>query len=149
MPEPVALADDLKGRTILVIDDEATIRDAVCEVLARWGCRAVAAASSREAAAIFAARGGRPDAMVVDYQLERGESGLDAIAHLYAEFAFPIPAIIVTGDTQPERLREASVIGYPLLYKPLAPMRLRAALSAALQGAPALSPSSARAPTPA
>jgi CheY-like chemotaxis protein len=146
---PVALADDLKGRTILVIDDEATIRDAVCEVLLRWGCRPVAAASSREAAAIFEARGGRPDAMVVDYQLEGGESGLDAIAYLYTAFAFYVPAIVVTGDTQPERLREASVIGHPLLYKPLAPMRLRAALSAALQAAPAARPSSARAPTPA
>jgi hypothetical protein len=86
--------------------------------------------------------------MIVDYQLER-ESGLDAIAYLYTVFAFNVPAIVVTGDTQPERLREASVIGYPLLYKPLAPMRLRAALSAALRGAPAALPSSARAPTPA
>lgn len=78
------------------------------------------------------ARGGWPDALVVDYQLDRGTSGLDAIAHLSAAFGRSIPAIIVTGDTQPERLREASDIGYPLLHKPLAPMRLRAALSAAL-----------------
>ena len=133
---PVALADELRGKTILVIDDEAAIRDAVAEVLGRWGCHPVAAASARDAAAIFAARGDRPDAMVVDYQLERGESGLDAIAHLHAAFAMHVPAIIVTGDTQPERLREASAIGYPLLYKPLAPMRLRAALTAALQAAP-------------
>ena len=146
---PVALADELRDRTILVVDDEATIRAAVVEVLSRWGCRAVAAASAREAAAIFAARGDRPDAMVVDYQLERGESGLDAIAQLNASFAATVPAIIVTGDTQPERLREANEIGYLLLYKPLAPMRLRAALSAALQAAPRTAPSSARESTPA
>jgi CheY-like chemotaxis protein len=146
---PVALADELRGKTILVIDDEAAIRDAVAEVLTRWGCRPVAAASAHEAAAIFGARGGRPDAMVVDYQLERGESGLDAIAHLHAVFATNIPAIIVTGDTQPERLREAAEIGYPLLYKPLAPMRLRAALTSALQAASTTAPSSARVPSPA
>lgn len=133
---PVAFADELRARTILVIDDEASIRDAICEVLSRWGCDVVAAASARDAAAIFASRGGRPDAMVVDYQLERGETGLEAIEHLEAALGARIPAIIVTGDTQAERLREASVIGYPLLYKPLAPMRLRAALTAALQAAP-------------
>lgn len=66
-----------------------------------------------------------------------------------AAFATHVPAIIVTGDTQPERLREASEIGYPLLYKPLAPMRLRAALTAALQAAPRTAPSSARVPSPA
>jgi len=33
--------------------------------------------------------------------------------------------------------------GYPLLYKPLAPMRLRAALTAALQAAPGAAPSPA------
>jgi two-component system, sensor histidine kinase len=138
---PAPRTDELKGRTILVIDDEASIREAVAEVLGGWGCHPVAAASAREATAIFAARGDHPDAMVVDYQLERGESGLEAIAHLDAIFATGIPAIIVTGDTQPERLREASAIGYPLLYKPLAPMRLRAALTAALQSVPSESPS--------
>ena len=76
--------------------------------------------------------------MVVDYQLELGESGVDAIARLEAVFGASVPAIIVTGDTQPERLRDVSDIGYPLLYKPLAPMRLRAALTAALQGSPAV-----------
>jgi two-component system, sensor histidine kinase len=128
----VALADNLKGKTILVIDDEAAIRDAVAEVLMRWGCLPVTASGPEHAAEIFRARGGWPDALVVDYQLDRGTSGLDAIAHLSAAFGRSIPAIIVTGDTQPERLREASDIGYPLLHKPLAPMRLRAALSAAL-----------------
>jgi hypothetical protein len=59
-------------------------------------------------------------------------------------FGTNVPAIIVTGDTQPERLREVSDTGYPLLYKPLAPMRLRAALTAALQAAPLPAPESIR-----
>jgi signal transduction histidine kinase len=135
----VALTDNLKGKTVLVIDDEAAIRDAVADVLMRWGCLPVTAAGPEQAAELFRVRGGCPDALVVDYQLDRGASGLDAIAHLAAVFGHSIPAIIVTGDTQPERLREASEIGYPLLHKPLAPMRLRAALSAAL-AAPTIVP---------
>ena len=118
---------------ILVIDDEEAIREAVCEVLRRWGCRPVAAENAADGAAAFRSAGRSPDAMVVDYQLADGRSGLEAIALLDAAFGRRVPAIIVTGDTRPERLREASEIGYLLLYKPLAPMRLRAALSAALQ----------------
>ncbi|MGZ5036862.1 MAG: response regulator [Usitatibacter sp.] len=131
--ESVDITDNLAGRTVLVIDDEPAIRDAVSEVLRRWGCVPVAAANAVEAVRLFTAKGTTPDAMVVDYQLENGESGLDAILHLEAAFGAQVPAVVVTGDTQPERLREASDIGYPLLYKPLAPMRLRAALSNALQ----------------
>jgi len=137
---PMALTDNLIGKRILVIDDEPAIRNAVAEVLLRWGCRPVTAASAEDAAEGFAAHGERPDAMVVDYQLERGESGVDAIARLDAVFGTRVPAIIVTGDTRRERLREVSDIGYPLLYKPLAPMRLRAALTAALQAVPGATP---------
>jgi CheY-like chemotaxis protein len=129
----VEFADELKNRVILVIDDEASIRDAVCEVLRRWECKPVAAASAREAAGIFRERGDRPDAMVVDYQLDHGVTGLDAIAELHAALGVSIPAVIVTGDTQPERLREATQGGHLLLHKPLAPMRLRAALTSALR----------------
>jgi CheY-like chemotaxis protein len=143
-PAPVT-SEELRGRTILVVDDEEDIRTAVAEVLQRWGCHAVTAASGSEAVAALRVRGGRPDAMIVDYQLADGESGLDAIALLEAAFAGPLPAIIVTGDTRPERLREAREIGHLLLYKPLAPMRLRAALTAALQAAPG----TARSPEPA
>ena len=139
-PVPAEIMDGLAGRTVLVIDDEPAIRDAVSEVLRRWGCEPVAAASALEAARLFPSRGGVPDAMVVDYQLENGASGLDAILHLEAVFGAQVPAVVFTGDTQPERLREANDIGYPLLYKPLAPMRLRAALSNALQAHRSTSP---------
>ncbi len=135
-PAYAQVADDLAGRTVLVIDDEPAIRDAVCEVLRRWKVRPIAASSAAEALAALRARGGTPDAIVVDYQLEGGKTGLDAIAQIDAALGVTIPAIIVTGDTQPERLREASAQGRLLLHKPLAPMRLRAALTSVLQAAP-------------
>jgi CheY-like chemotaxis protein len=125
------VADDLGGRTILVIDDEPAIVDALVDVLERWGCVAVAAGSAREAIALLGGRG-LPDAMVVDAQLRDGASGMAAIAEVRAALGGPVPAIIVTGDTDPARIREAAGIGFPLLHKPLSPMRLRAALSSCL-----------------
>ena len=59
-------------------------------------------------------------------------SGLEALALVESALGASVPAIIVTGDTRPERLRAAREIGHLLLYKPLAPMRLRAALTSAL-----------------
>jgi CheY-like chemotaxis protein len=65
----------------------------------------------------------RPDALMIvaDYRLG---SGIDAIAAVQPLLARPAPAIIVTGDTSPERIREVQASGYPLLHKPLDPGRL-------------------------
>jgi DNA-binding response OmpR family regulator len=71
----------------------------------------------------------KPDAMLVDYQLDAGECGLDAIAQVEAAIGARVPAVIVSGDTRDERLVEAQNAGLLLLHKPLAPMRLRAALA--------------------
>jgi two-component system, sensor histidine kinase len=43
-----------------------------------------------------------------------------------------VPALPISGDTAPERLREAQESGLPLLHKPVAPERLREALLQAL-----------------
>ncbi len=123
---------DLGGRTVLVIDDEPAIVEALAAVLGRWGCFAVAATSAREAIALLAAIE-RPDAMVVDAQLADGASGMAAIAEVRAAVGAAVPAIIVTGDTDPARIREAAGSGFPLLHKPLSPMRLRAALASCLE----------------
>ena len=127
------VAHDLRGRTVLVIDDDPAIVEALAVVLARWGCIAAGAAGAREGIAAFASRGA-PDAMVVDAQLDEGASGIAAVAEVRSALGGAIPAIIVTGDTDPARMREAAAIGYPLLHKPLSPMRLRAALFSCLEG---------------
>jgi AmiR/NasT family two-component response regulator len=44
----------------------------------------------------------------------------------------PVPAIIVTGDTSPDRIREAQASGYPLLHKPLDADQLLAAIQMAI-----------------
>ena len=44
-----------------------------------------------------------------------------------------IPAFLISGDTAPERLREARASGHHLLHKPVRPMRLRAMVSQLLQ----------------
>jgi CheY-like chemotaxis protein len=42
----------------------------------------------------------------------------------HAMFRADLPALLITGDTAPERLREAMASGITLLHKPLSPQQL-------------------------
>lgn len=67
-----------------------------------------------------------PDLIIADYRLDVELTGRDAIAMIRKTLATEIPAIIVTGDTAPERLREAKQSGLPILHKPIQPEELMA-----------------------
>lgn len=65
-----------------------------------------------------------------DYRLGDG-SGFEAIAAVRE--MWPIPAILVTGDTAPEVLRQADRDGIRLLHKPLAGSDLKRAIAGSLE----------------
>lgn len=62
-----------------------------------------------------------PDLIIADYRLDAGITGRDAINKVRKELGVNIPAIIITGDTAPERLREAKESGFDILHKPVKP----------------------------
>ena len=74
-----------------------------------------------------------PDLIISDYRLANGRSGIEAIELVRGALGTAPPAFLISGDTAPERLREASDRGYHLLHKPVPPMRLRAMLSQLLR----------------
>ena len=119
---------DLHGRAVLVIDDEIAVRQAMTEVLQRWGCRVLTAESSVDAVARLQEEDFAVEVIVADFRLREERTGADAIQAVRQHLAREVPAMIVTGDTAPERLREASALGYALLHKPIQPVRLRAVL---------------------
>ena len=61
-----------------------------------------------------------------------GETGVDAIRRIVDSLGRPVPSVLITGDTAPDRLREAQASGYRLLHKPVATEKLRAILIEAL-----------------
>ena len=107
----------------LVIEDEAVVREGLRRVLEGWGWDVVEAASGGEAVGLVAGR--RPDLILADYQLEDGARGTDAIRHVEAACGVPVPAIVLTGDTAPEREREIRAGGHALMHKPLSAAALR------------------------
>lgn len=138
-PEPVAAAPavpaGLAGRRLLLIDDDPDIRRAAAQLFDAWGCTAAFAAGAHDLAGVLDAMDGPPEAVIVDYFLGDGWTGARLAPCLRARFGDALPMVMVTGDTSPERLREVQGLGFPVLHKPLNPMRLGATLRALLPAA--------------
>ncbi|MBX2882471.1 MAG: hybrid sensor histidine kinase/response regulator [Granulosicoccus sp.] len=109
---------------VLVIDDEVDILEGMQKILDNWGCNTVTATSTAEAIAALDGEA-EPDVILADFRLRGNESGLDAIQSIREEYNWEIPAILVTGDTDPERLKQATRSSVELLHKPVEPAILR------------------------
>jgi signal transduction histidine kinase/CheY-like chemotaxis protein len=135
-PSPPTLWE-MHGRVVLVIDDERDVLQATAVLLGQWGCEVLTAQSGAQAQALLRRNGQVPDVILSDLRLRDEETGIDAIAAVRAAVSQPVPAVLLTGDTAPERIRLARESGYRLLHKPLQPARLRAALQRAIAQTPA------------
>jgi two-component system, sensor histidine kinase len=102
-------------------------------VLKSWGCSVLSATSEESALAVLSAHGRPPDIIISDFRLGDGRTGIDVIGRIRRSFGAAIPAFLISGDTAPERLREARASGYYLLHKPVLPMTLRSVLSQLLK----------------
>ena len=121
--------DSIGGKLVVVIDDDPLVLDSTGGLLRSWGCQVLTAGSARVALAGLADCNQSPDLIISDYQLSDGQTGIVAIEELRKSLNLPIPAFLISGDTAPERMREARTSGYHLLHKPVRPRALRAMLS--------------------
>ncbi|MFZ3084430.1 hybrid sensor histidine kinase/response regulator [Rhodoferax ferrireducens] len=115
---------------VLLIDDEESVRAGMMHLLQDWGCACEAAASIEEALAL--ARIHAPEVVISDYRLREQRTGVEAIQALRALLGDALPALLITGDTAPDRLREALASGITLLHKPVSPSHLYQGLVTAL-----------------
>lgn len=107
---------------VLVIDDDQAIRTGMDHLLRDWGCECQTAESMEEA--LESGRLQLPEVIISDYRLRAEQTGTEVIRTLRRELGSDIPALLITGDTAPERLREAELSGIPLLHKPVSPSQL-------------------------
>ncbi|MGB6810918.1 MAG: MASE1 domain-containing protein, partial [Pseudolabrys sp.] len=115
-PHPAAFA--VEGKIILVIADAPTVQEGTAGLLGKWGYSVLTAGSDEAALIRLAERQQRPDLIISDYHLASGKTGIRAIEQINAAFGSSIPAILTSGDTAPEPLRNAKDRGYILLHKP-------------------------------
>ncbi|MFY9478092.1 MAG: hybrid sensor histidine kinase/response regulator [Aquabacterium sp.] len=128
----------LAGRRVLVIDDDEAVRDGMRQTLASWGCQCDVAESIEQALDLAHAQA--PDLVISDYRLRDQRTGAEAIDLLRTALGRALPSLLVTGDTAPERLREAIDSSVTLLHKPVSPALLHQRMAEALRGVPASQP---------
>ena len=69
-----------------------------------------------------------PDIIITDFRLRHEETGKQVLQALRAYLGTNVPAIIMTGDTSPQRLRDAQSTSALLLHKPVSTGQLRDAM---------------------
>jgi CheY-like chemotaxis protein len=129
-----AVADPARGKLIVVIDDDPLVLEGMGGILRSWGCRVISGDTPEAALAKIGEDKRPPDLIISDYRLSNGKTGIEATEHLRRALGAEIPAFLISGDTAPERLRDASENGFQLLHKPVPPIRLRAMLQQLLRG---------------
>ena len=121
----------LQGRRVLVVEDEAAVREGLVVLLQAWGAT-VEAFDTVEAvqAWLASAEALAPDLLLVDYRLPAGSTGLEALAAARARWpARKLPAIVITGSSLGGHEDEAEAHDFHLLIKPVLPNKLRAMIA--------------------
>lgn len=129
-PEPLK-PWQIAGLHVLVIDDDVEVLTATSILLNKWGCVVKTAKSSSEALENinFAEKA---DFILSDLRLPGQINGIELLDLIRARVGKDIPAILITGDTGPERIQLSQKSSYTILHKPLKPAQLRTAIHMAL-----------------
>ncbi|HYI69087.1 MAG TPA: ATP-binding protein [Skermanella sp.] len=117
---------------VLVIEDDVIVLQALELLLDQWGCEVIATSGYDEAIEGLAGQTQAPDLVIADFRLSGPASGIVAIRQIAKMLQVDLPGLIITGDTDPRRLKEARLSGYPLLHKPVSALALRAAVASLL-----------------
>lgn len=117
LPAPPVRIPAQRALRIALVEDNRLVRDALTAAMQESGHQVVSTASGDM---MLAALGEQPpDIVVSDYRLAHGLTGYEAISVLRARFGAALPAIIISGDTDPLLLRRMNDRGIVVLHKPL------------------------------
>ena len=100
-------------KTVLVVEDEASVRRLLAKSLGAWGFRTIEAGNGREAIAHLARE--TPAAIVIDLLMPI-MSGVELLKALQRNTFFrTIPTVVMTGVVEP---RQIAALGVPVVLKP-------------------------------
>jgi len=125
---------DWSERKIMVIEDNELILEAMEKMIQSLDCVVYPASNISEAREIIQELDELPDALLVDYDLAEGETAIAAINEVRRVANKEIPALVVTGNADHEKLRTADRSAYRVMSKPVKPETLKRAIGSALSG---------------
>jgi CheY-like chemotaxis protein len=117
---PVDTTNLLAGRCLLLVEDDVLVREALTREVVDWGAHPIVAASAEDALSLLAQPAQRqPDLAIVDRDLGGRIDGPALLGLLRERLHLEIPAIIVTGATDPAALTALRESGYLWVTKPI------------------------------
>lgn len=128
MPTQNNFQESLPHRHVLVVDDEADVRAGMQTLLDSMGF-SVDVADSTEQAVELATRN-PPQLVLADLRLRGRDNGIETI-HAIRALVPDVPALLISGDTAPNRIKGAKLAGIEMLHKPVALNILRKSIAQA------------------
>ncbi|OEG75089.1 hybrid sensor histidine kinase/response regulator [Shewanella colwelliana] len=122
----------LNGVHVLCIDNDLNVLEGMKALLTGWKCHVSTASNPDEANKVINQYGSKIDIVLVDYQLEDNQNGLDLMAQLQQKLTKPVPAILITATIDENVVLQTKALGYGYLRKIIKPIALRAVMSATL-----------------
>ncbi len=109
----------LAGMAVLVVDDEENVRTSTAAALQLYGLDVKLADGVEQATQIAQNLGPTLGALITDFRLRSQEDGITLVHQIRSILGRQVPALLITGDTAPERVHQAQVSGLRVLYKPV------------------------------
>ncbi|CAL94979.1 hybrid sensor histidine kinase/response regulator [Azoarcus olearius] len=104
-------------RRIAIVEDNTEVAAALAYALTELGHQVISAASRYEV--VTRLNGTAPEIILADYRLGGEEDGVGVIRAVRSAFGNDVPALIITGDTDPVVVRRMADHGISVLHKPL------------------------------
>ncbi len=123
----------LAGQRVWVLEDDTEVAASLMALLELWGLNARLATTVGELDRL-ARDSEAADAIIADYRLASRRTGAEAIADARRLAARDVPAVLLTGESDPGHLDQAALGGYRLLHKPVKAARLKALLAHLFKG---------------
>ncbi|WP_175429601.1 PAS domain-containing protein [Azospirillum argentinense] len=122
-----------QGRLAVLVDDDAIVLMGLQLILTEWGYAVLAAGSADQAIERLSAQTRVPDIVIADYRLREGRIGTEVILRVRERYGSGIPGVILTGETGPDCLLDATAHGLTVIHKPVTPRELAAAVDQQLK----------------
>ncbi len=121
------LPGGLAGLKVLIIEDDALGREGLASLLTSWGCT-VTAAQGAQMACDLCQHDQTIGLIISDFRLSDGVNGIEAVRRVRDTVGQPVPACLISGDTDVNLSEQAQRAGLVLLQKPVRPAKLRSLL---------------------
>lgn len=132
----VNMNKNLNKIDVIVIDDHEGIRFSLSNMLKNWGCNVKAFESNEDTCLVIEqSPNWQPNLIISDYRLLNNTTGVEAIKQIISKLGYPLEAIIISGDTAPERINEIESNGLRVIHKPIKPAKLRVIITRLMKSA--------------